>query len=69
VLTHVRFEAYGAVHWGQRNGEFRFGIDSGALGTIAPAVQDLANKLTAPRTLSTWAWGFASRFSFSRDRT
>jgi hypothetical protein len=27
VLTHVRFEAYGAVHYGQKNGEFRMGID------------------------------------------
>jgi hypothetical protein len=27
VLTHVRFEAYGAVHWGQRNGEFRLGFN------------------------------------------
>jgi hypothetical protein len=52
VLTHVRFEAYGAVHWGQRNGEFRFGIDSGALGSsIVPAVQDLANKLSASPAL------------------
>jgi hypothetical protein len=31
VLTHVRFEAYGAVHWGQQNGEFRFGFDSNDL--------------------------------------
>ena len=28
VLTHVRFEAYGAVHWGQQNGEFRLGFNS-----------------------------------------
>jgi hypothetical protein len=27
VLTHMRFEAYGAVHYGQKNGEFRMGID------------------------------------------
>lgn len=27
VLTHLRFEAYGAVHYGQQNGEFRMGID------------------------------------------
>jgi len=27
VLTHLRFEAYGAVHYGQKNGEFRMGID------------------------------------------
>jgi len=31
VLTHVRFEAYGAVHWGQQNGEFRFGFNSNDL--------------------------------------
>jgi len=27
VLTHVRFEAYGAVHYGQQEGEFRMGIN------------------------------------------
>jgi hypothetical protein len=27
VLTHIRFEAYGAVRYGQKNGEFRMGID------------------------------------------
>jgi len=27
LLTHLRFEAFGAVHWGERNGEFRFGMD------------------------------------------
>ena len=39
VLTHVRFEAYGAVHWGQRNGEFRLAIDSAssAMPTHAPS--------------------------------
>ena len=31
VLTHVRFEAYGAVHFGQKNGEFRFGMDGDKL--------------------------------------
>jgi hypothetical protein len=31
VLTHVRFEAYGAVHYGQQNGEFRFGFNSNDL--------------------------------------
>jgi hypothetical protein len=31
VLTHVRFEAYGAVHYGQKNGEFRFGFNSNDL--------------------------------------
>ena len=28
LLTHIRFEAYGAVHWGQRHGEFRLGFSS-----------------------------------------
>jgi hypothetical protein len=42
VLTHLRFEAYGAVHWGRRNGEFRFGIDRGGLPeTGIPEVDNL----------------------------
>ncbi|MGB8296096.1 MAG: hypothetical protein WCG85_11780 [Polyangia bacterium] len=32
LLTHLRFEAFGAVHWGNRNGEFRFGMDTTTLG-------------------------------------
>ena len=49
VLTHVRFEAYGAVHWGQRNGEFRFGIEGSALAnTGIKQVDDLAGKLSVP---------------------
>jgi hypothetical protein len=28
LLTHLRLEAFGAVHWGERKGEFRFGLDS-----------------------------------------
>jgi hypothetical protein len=31
LLTHIRFEAYGAVHWGQRNGELRLGFSSADL--------------------------------------
>jgi hypothetical protein len=27
VLTHLRFEAYGAVRYGRKNGEFRMGVD------------------------------------------
>jgi hypothetical protein len=48
VLTHVRFEAYGAVHFGQKNGEFRFGIDGNRLipPGSAQALQDLSNKFT-----------------------
>jgi hypothetical protein len=48
VLTHVRFEAYGAVHFGQRNGEFRFGIDGNKLiqPGSASSLQSLANDLT-----------------------
>jgi hypothetical protein len=49
VLTHLRFEAYGAVHWGQRNGEFRFGIDGSALAnTGIQQVDNLAGKLNIP---------------------
>jgi hypothetical protein len=51
VLTHVRFEAYGAVRWGQRNGEFRFGIDGSALGDSIPAVQNMAQQLSTPPAL------------------
>ena len=31
LLTHIRFEAYGAVHWGQQHGEFRLGFNSNDL--------------------------------------
>jgi hypothetical protein len=49
VLTHLRFEAYGAVHWGQRNGEFRFGVDGSALAnTNVKKVNDLAGSLNIP---------------------
>jgi hypothetical protein len=51
LLTHIRFEAYGAVHWGQRNGEFRLGIDGTALGSSIPPVQSLAGQLTFPPAL------------------
>lgn len=45
VLTHVRFEAYGAVHFGQRNGEFRFGLDGNRLvqGSSDSTLQSLAS--------------------------
>jgi hypothetical protein len=53
VLTHVRFEAYGAVHFGQRNGEFRFSMDGKSL--IPPGsdqdLQDLGNKFSFAPTL------------------
>jgi hypothetical protein len=49
VLTHLRFEAYSAVRWGQRNGEFRFGVDGSALSnTGIPKVDDLAQQLNLP---------------------
>jgi hypothetical protein len=52
VLTHLRFEVYAAVHWGQRNGEFRFGIDGGALSnTGIPKVDEMARQLTLPPAL------------------
>jgi hypothetical protein len=34
LLTHLRFEAFGAVHWGERNGEFRFGMNPINLGSF-----------------------------------
>jgi hypothetical protein len=34
LLTHLRFEAFGAVHWGERTGEFRFGMDPIYLGSF-----------------------------------
>jgi hypothetical protein len=48
VLTHVRFEAYGAVHFGQRNGEFRFGVNGDSLvqSSDNPALRDLAQKFS-----------------------
>lgn len=47
VLTHLRFEAYGAVHWGQRNGEFRLGLDGSAFAdSNVPLVNEMAQRLT-----------------------
>ena len=48
VLTHVRFEAYGAVHFGQKNGEFRFGMDGNSLIPAGsdPTLKALASKFT-----------------------
>lgn len=51
VLTHLRFEAYGAVHWGQRNGEFRFGIDGRSLPTSDKNVQEIVDKIQVPPSL------------------
>lgn len=50
-LTHLRFEAYGAVHWGQRNGEFRLGLDGSALGNSIAPVQELAGRLSTQPAL------------------
>jgi hypothetical protein len=36
VLTHVRFEAYAAVHWGQQHGEFRLGFNTDELPCPPP---------------------------------
>ncbi len=36
LLTHLRFEAFGAVHWGEKKGEFRFGTDASLLGEARP---------------------------------
>jgi hypothetical protein len=38
LLTHLRFEAYGQVHAGDGQGEFRFGLDVPAVGTASPAI-------------------------------
>jgi hypothetical protein len=44
LLTHLRFEAFGAVRYGEPNGEFRFGVDSLDIGgtefSRAPALFD-----------------------------
>jgi len=34
LLTHLRFEAFGAVHWGNNHGEFRFGTDALSLAGV-----------------------------------
>jgi hypothetical protein len=36
LLTHVRFEAFGAVHWGEKKGEFRFGTDRSIFAPDTP---------------------------------
>ena len=54
LLTHLRFEAYVGIHYGQRNGEFRMGFDtssvlgascippgSGTSTSIGPSLLDL----------------------------
>jgi hypothetical protein len=45
LLTHLRLEAFVSAHYGNRTGEFRFGLDSLDLGGVtvsrAPAIIDL----------------------------
>jgi hypothetical protein len=45
LLTHLRFEAFAAVHYGRREGEFRFGVSDltidGHPFNIAPSLLDL----------------------------
>jgi hypothetical protein len=46
LLTHLRFEAFVSVHYGRRQGEFRFGLDQLQLGPLvsparAPFLMDL----------------------------
>jgi hypothetical protein len=45
LLTHLRFEAFAAVHYGRKEGEFRFGVDNltidGQTFNIAPSLLDL----------------------------
>ena len=48
VLTHLRFEAYGAVHWGQSNGEFRFGIDASFLSNSGLLSNEVIRQLAMP---------------------
>jgi hypothetical protein len=52
LLTHLRFEAFVAVHWGNNHGEFRFGTDAMNLGGLAipsrnPGLLDLGLGLRA----------------------
>jgi hypothetical protein len=35
LLTHLRFEAFAAVRWGERKGEFRLGSDPTVLGSYS----------------------------------
>jgi len=44
LLTHLRFEVFGAVHWGERTGEFRFGMDPINLGSF----RDPFSGMTSP---------------------
>ena len=45
VLTHLRFEAFASVHYGRKEGEFRFGVDNlvidGRTFSLAPNLLDL----------------------------
>jgi hypothetical protein len=43
LLTHLRFEAFGAVHWGERTGEFRFGMDPINLGSFTDPFSSLSS--------------------------
>jgi hypothetical protein len=52
LLTHLRFEAFTAVHWGNTHGEFRFGSDAMNLGGLpipsrSPALFDFGLGLRA----------------------
>jgi hypothetical protein len=52
LLTHLRFEAFTAVHWGNNHGEFRFGSDAMNLGGLpipsrSPALFDFGVGLRA----------------------
>ena len=49
LLTHLRFEAFGAVHWGERNGEFRFGMNPINLGSFTDPFSGLSS---TPQQLS-----------------
>jgi hypothetical protein len=53
VLTHVRLEAYGAVHFGERNGEYRFGIDGKSILQAGSdlTLQTIGNQFTFAPTL------------------
>jgi hypothetical protein len=58
VLTHLRFEAYGTVHWGQSNGEFRFGIDASPFSKSGLLSEEAARQLTIPPALFELGIGF-----------
>src|SRR5581483_9967275 len=53
LLTHLTFEAFGAVHYGAANGEFRLGIDIPAVYQCVvtnPATNAMQSVQVSPAT-------------------